>query len=146
MQRHLIKAQELDKLLRFVYLLTNLLCSVANVFVKDAYVLGALLCHPLTTVETLPIALKVYEEIRLHHGNDVIKRSRRNGQLFEFYQADFQDLRNTNVEENDLKAKARLDSLNEAVEKNWEWAWTTSPVDDKEAALALLQKRIGGSA
>ena len=92
-------------------------------------------------METLPITLKIYEEIRLPRGNDVIVRSRRNGQYFELLHSNIQDLRNTNINEDDSDARVRLQNLFRALKENLEWAWTTSPVDDKEAALELLQKR-----
>lgn len=73
-------------------------------------------------------------------------RSRRNGQLFEFSHSDFHDLRNTKIDENDSDAQARLQNLMVVVEDNWKWAWITTPVDDVEASLELLQKRVNEAA
>ena len=58
--------------------------SGAGQAIEDAYVLAALLTHPSVTRESIPRALKIYEKIRLPHGNDVQRRSRENGKLYEF--------------------------------------------------------------
>ena len=71
----------------------------------------------------------------------MIERSRHNGRLFEFIDPEAVDLRNTVVRE-DESSKARLSALAHVIEDNWSWAWTTTPVDDKDAALRLLQQRV----
>lgn len=58
--------------------------SGAGQAVEDAYILAALLSNPLTTLKTLPTALKVYEEVRLPFAKDVLRRTAVNGRLYEF--------------------------------------------------------------
>ena len=60
--------------------------------IEDAYVLAALLTHPLTTVATLPTALKIYESIRLPYANKVKKASRDNGFISMFSDPRFDDV------------------------------------------------------
>ncbi|EIM91630.1 FAD/NAD-P-binding domain-containing protein [Stereum hirsutum FP-91666 SS1] len=44
---------------------------------EDAYLLSRILTHPLTTISTLPTALKIYEHIRLPFANEIVKTARR---------------------------------------------------------------------
>ena len=84
----------------------------------------------------------MYEEIRLPKANDVIRRSRRNGRLYELEEPEFADLRSEVLPQN---WEDRLSSLGDTIVQNWEWAWTTTPVDDLERALKLLQERVSSS-
>lgn len=61
--------------------------SGAGQGIEDAYVLAALLAHPRTTRETLPVALKAYEAIRLPFAIDVQRRSSRSGRLLQLIEA-----------------------------------------------------------
>lgn len=51
---------------------------------KDAFVLGRLLAHPLTSLDSLPAALKAYQDVRLSVTQLVARESYRAGCLLQF--------------------------------------------------------------
>ncbi|KAJ8597700.1 FAD/NAD(P)-binding domain-containing protein [Rhizopogon salebrosus TDB-379] len=51
---------------------------------EDAFVLGRLLAHPLTTLDKVPVALKIYQDIRLPFAQLVARNSDRAGRMFQF--------------------------------------------------------------
>ncbi|THH21151.1 hypothetical protein EW146_g364 [Bondarzewia mesenterica] len=51
---------------------------------EDAYVLGRLLTHPLTTHERIDTALAIYQDIRLEFAKDIVSRTRKVGMMYEF--------------------------------------------------------------
>lgn len=97
--------------------------------------MSALLTHPLTTPATLPTALRVYEQVRLPHANGVMQRSRENGLMYEFNDPRFAAL----AESED---PAALQAVATQIERNWEWAWTTSVEDDVRHAVEMLEKAL----
>ncbi|THH08567.1 hypothetical protein EW145_g2622 [Phellinidium pouzarii] len=125
--------------------MTPHLGSGAGQAIEDAYILSALLAHPLTTLSTLPVALKVYEDVRLPHANDVQRRSAENGHLYEFNDSRFAGLDATlgddDAQLNEVDA-GKLRDLGHAATENWKWAWTTDIEDDRNMAIALLKERI----
>ncbi|PSR73282.1 hypothetical protein PHLCEN_2v10860 [Hermanssonia centrifuga] len=58
--------------------------SGAGQAIEDAYILGSLLGHPSTTLDTLPHALKAYEHVRLPLANNVLTCSRDAGLIYDF--------------------------------------------------------------
>lgn len=77
-------------------------------------------------------ALLAYEAVRLPFGNEVHRRSRLNGRMFDF----------VDEPDSDSLTLADLQALAERVERNWEWAWTTDVEDDKRRALAILEEKL----
>ncbi|KAI5117340.1 hypothetical protein M0805_001945 [Coniferiporia weirii] len=123
--------------------------SGAGQAIEDAYILGVLLAHPLTTLFTLRTTLKVYEEIRLPHGNKVQRLSAEGGRLCEFDDARFSELSAELYGENAKSGSAdagKLWEIGHRVIENWKWAWTTDIEDDRKRAVALLKERVGESA
>ena len=110
--------------------------SGAGQAVEDAYVLGAILANPSTTLATLSTALKVYEEIRLPFANDTQRRSADNFDLFTF-----SDPSLDNATEADM---GRLWDLGFSVVERLKWAWATDVEDDKNRAIELLTERTQG--
>ena len=51
---------------------------------EDAYILARLLTHPLTTRATLSRALQAYNQSRLAFSTDLVLRTRRCDQVYEF--------------------------------------------------------------
>lgn len=51
---------------------------------KDVFVLGRLLAHPLTTLDKVPAALKIYQDVRLPFAQLVARNSDRAGRMFQF--------------------------------------------------------------
>ncbi|KAL1712428.1 hypothetical protein EV715DRAFT_277991 [Schizophyllum commune] len=110
--------------------------SGAGQAVKDAWLLAHLLGDPSVTRDTIPKALRVYDAARRPVAQDVQERSRFNGHLlalnyrgiyFEALQGEAQ--------------RAALIALGEQMQRNWEWAWSTSTdgmVHDSSEALRKL--------
>ena len=103
---------------------------------EDVYILAALLAHPLTTIETVHIALKVYETIRLPHANFVMRQSRRNGLLYEFNSPEFSSI------DTEIESPEQLSDLGPTIIKGWEWAWKTDVEDDKLFAIKLFEEHL----
>ena len=101
---------------------------------EDVYILAALLAHPLTTIETVHIALKVYETIRLPHANFVMRQSRRNGLLYEFNSPEFSSI------DTEIESPEQLSELGPTIIKGWEWAWKTSLEEDVDRAVRMIQR------
>lgn len=120
--------------------------SGAGQAIEDAYILGTLLAHPLTTLSTVKTALKAYEAICLPLGIDIQRRSWLNGKLYEFADPRFASLDldcdiRKGTEQREMVME-RLKAVGRAVVENREWAWTTNIEDDRERAIALFEKWI----
>lgn len=118
--------------------------SGAGQAIEDGYILATLLAHSLTTRETLPDVLKVYEEIRLPFANDILLRSAMNGRIYEFNAPDsivVQDFGKKKLGENDV---GLLWNVGHVICERWKWAWSTTITEDQEKALKMLEERIGG--
>ena len=113
--------------------------SGAGQAAEDAYVLGAILADPSTTLTTLSMALKVYEEIRLPFANDIQRRSMESSDMFTFSDPRFTSL--DNATEADM---GKLWDFGFTVVESWKWAWTTDVEGDKNRAIALLRERTQG--
>lgn len=107
--------------------------SGAGQAIEDAYILGTLLGHALTTLDTLPAALGVYDRVRRPFAELVQRKSRENGMLFTFQRHDVCD-----------NSPATLADLAYSVRTNWEWAWSTSVDGDVERAVRMLESEVGG--
>ncbi|KAH8111716.1 FAD/NAD-binding domain-containing protein [Phellopilus nigrolimitatus] len=118
--------------------------SGAGQAIEDAYILASILAHPLTTLASIPAALKVYETVRLPHANDVQRRSRENGKLYEFADPRFADLNLGGGTISSEPDPQTLWKLGDAIFENWKWAWTTDIEDDRKKAIALLEERVSG--
>ena len=106
--------------------------------------LAGLLAHAKTTRSTLPEALKVYEAVRLPHANDVQRRSRRNGRLFELMTEELGSVPDPvlSLDSEEDENVAKLRQFGDAITENWEWAWKTDVDDDLERALRMLEERV----
>ncbi|KAL5522589.1 hypothetical protein ACEPAG_8606 [Sanghuangporus baumii] len=118
--------------------------SGAGVAIEDAYILGALLAHPLTTLSTLPVALKAYETVCLQHGNDVQRRSRLQGQMYEYTDPRFSSLADRIISDtkecqDDME---ELKALGDAFIANRKWHWETDAHDNLTKAIAILEAEV----
>ena len=98
--------------------------------------MAAVLSHPLTTIDNVHEALDVYEKIRLPFANGVQRKSRLNGKLMEFTDHRFNNLSANEFDE------VTLNNVKEIIYDNWNWAWTTTPEDDRMNALRLLEEKL----
>lgn len=120
--------------------------SGAGQAVEDAYILGSLLGHPLVTLETVPAALKIYEQIRLPHANEVQRRSLRAAWLISFQDprcARFDALDGESTVECTGDDTGRLWEIGHEMVTAWMWAWTTDIEDDRAKAIKLLEEKLG---
>ena len=115
--------------------------------IEDAYILGALLSHPMTTRSTLSIALSTYESFRLPHANAVMERSRINGKLYDFADHRFAELGLREIGGRDgLGCSAgdmdKLRGLGQTLREGWRWAWETEVEADRKHACDHLEERF----
>ncbi|KAG1745182.1 hypothetical protein EDB19DRAFT_1906310 [Suillus lakei] len=59
--------------------------------IEDAFVLGRLLAHPLTTFDNVPAALKAYQDVRLPFAQFVARESERIGYMYNFCSPGYYD-------------------------------------------------------
>ena len=113
--------------------------SGAGQAVEDAYILATVLADPRTTLSTLPVALKVYEEIRLPHANEVMRRSQRSADICTFDDPSSSWLTGASPDELD---PGKLWDVGYDLLENWRWAWATSIDGDQARALQMLHERF----
>ncbi|KAJ7085016.1 hypothetical protein C8R43DRAFT_1051651 [Mycena crocata] len=108
--------------------------SGAGQAIEDAYILATVLGHRATTRETLTRALRIFDEIRRPMATKVSAVSRENGRYFSLAVdgVDFDRYAGPQLWD-------KLQKLNSAVVKNWEWTWTTSVDGSVQDALRLLE-------
>lgn len=119
--------------------------SGAGQAIEDAYVLGSLLGHPSVTLSTLPIALEIYQKIRLPHANDKQRRSAEAALVYSF-----EDPRFAHFDAPGGKATREctgddagsLWEMGHALVDGWKWAWTTSVEDDRLRAMNMLEESL----
>ncbi|KAF8072155.1 hypothetical protein FPV67DRAFT_1748853 [Lyophyllum atratum] len=105
--------------------------SGAGQAIEDAFILATLLGHHLTTLESVPSALAIYDQIRRPVAMEVAQRSLINGRLF--------GLQLPGVPlDNDPE---RLPELGDAIKENWKWTWSTTLDADVKQAVRLLESR-----
>ncbi|RPD61072.1 FAD/NAD(P)-binding domain-containing protein [Lentinus tigrinus ALCF2SS1-7] len=90
--------------------------------IEDAYILGRLLADPYVSLAHIPAALHIYERVRLPFANDILRRGREVGLMYEFNALGYYDGSATTEE----KERAQLNALGEAIRKMWQWQWTES--------------------
>lgn len=127
--------------------MTPFLGAGAGQAVEDAYILAAILAHPLVTLRTLPQALKVYEEIRLSFANEVQKKSAMAGNVVMFHDQRFAHLAAQKNGDRDWEAGRSVDpgklwEVGHAYLELCKWAWITDAEEDKDRAIAQLEKRL----
>ncbi|RDX42130.1 FAD/NAD-P-binding domain-containing protein [Lentinus brumalis] len=102
--------------------------------IEDAYVLGRLLASPHVSLAHIPAVLRIYERVRLPFANDVSRRSREVGLMYEFNAPGYYDGSPTTEEHE----RAQLDTLGEAIGEMWQWQWTESV----DSLWALAEKEL----
>ncbi|KAL1747112.1 hypothetical protein HDZ31DRAFT_32554 [Schizophyllum fasciatum] len=108
--------------------------SGAGQAVEDAWVLSHLIKDPRITRETLPAALRVYDDVRRPFDINVQERSRVDGHLFVLNQ-DWLNFGGS--DEKDLLVRC-----GEGIQRDWEWLWTTSTKDMVRESLEMLEKEL----
>ncbi|KAK0186659.1 salicylate 1-monooxygenase [Armillaria mellea] len=96
--------------------------SGAGQAIEDGYFLATLLGHSLTTRKNIPIALEIYDSVRRPFATDIWKRSLSNARYFTMTHADFQ----WDHGAPEAEVWEKLEGTAIAINKSFEWAWTTS--------------------
>jgi len=88
--------------------------------IEDAYILGRLLAHPLTTLERVHDVLRIYQSVRLSFANTIFERARETGRMCEFNWPGEYDGSDCHDE------REQLEQLGKSIYRNWQWQWRES--------------------
>ncbi|KIJ61691.1 hypothetical protein HYDPIDRAFT_176864 [Hydnomerulius pinastri MD-312] len=104
--------------------------------IEDAFILGRLLSHNLTSKSNIEAALRVYETIRLPFAQDVVQASQNVGRLLTFKSPanDGTYLPHQTVNE--------LDGIRHMIEDEWEWQNSKGSVLEWERAERKLRELL----
>ncbi|KZT01928.1 FAD/NAD(P)-binding domain-containing protein [Laetiporus sulphureus 93-53] len=111
--------------------------SGAGQAAEDAFVLANIIAHPAVTMETLPDALRVYDEIRRPFSQEIVERSRQTGLIYDLVSPALPHI----TEEASASGEIPSEILEEAgrmVVDLTSWLGSTSIMDDRDKALAML--------
>jgi salicylate hydroxylase len=110
--------------------------------IEDAFVLGRLLAHPLTTLDNVLVALKAYQDVRLPFTQFVARESKRTGKMYDFRAPGYYDGTDRGNE------REEMEILKEKIINQWDWVskGEGGPVAEWEKAERQLQEgsRNGG--
>jgi len=104
---------------------------------KDAFLLGRLLAHPLTTLDDVPAALKAYQDVRLPFAQFIARESDRTGHMFDFAMPEYYDGTDKGNEEEELEI------LKEKILGQWNWESEGGPLVEWLEAERKLQESVG---
>ena len=103
---------------------------------QDAWILANLInkaiCQEGSSIRRVA---DVYSATRTSFVNWVTNLSREQGLRYELLGAGFED-----VQEGEAVSAERLTELGRTIERDWEWTWKTSPVDELEKTLSMLDR------
>ncbi|KAG8216148.1 hypothetical protein J3R82DRAFT_8154 [Butyriboletus roseoflavus] len=101
--------------------------------IEDAFVLGRLIAHPLTTLSRLPDALRIYEEIRLPFAHSVASLSLSTGWMYAFMAPGYYDgtRKEGDLDERGISAyeKEGMEALKQEILRRWDF------MDESSGAL-----------
>ncbi|KAG1888349.1 hypothetical protein F4604DRAFT_1092037 [Suillus subluteus] len=83
--------------------------------IKDAFVLGRLLAHSLTTLDNVPVALKAYQDVRLPFTQFVTRESGLTGKMYDFRAPGYYDGIDRGNE------REEMEILKEKIIDHWDW-------------------------
>jgi hypothetical protein len=103
---------------------------------QDAWILANLINKAIRE-EGLNICriADVYTAARTSFVNSVTSLSREQGLRYELLGAEFES-----VQEGEAVSAEKLAALGRTIERDWEWTWKTSPCDDLQKALTILDQ------
>jgi len=113
-----------------VHAMTTHASAGAGQAMEDAYILGRLLADEMTGKNIVADALKIYQDIRLAVGRNIVAVSRDVGMMYEFNGPDYDGV--------DREDRDAIKRWGETLYKKWSFQWTGSPEDDWQRARALL--------
>ncbi|EGO23290.1 hypothetical protein SERLADRAFT_440027 [Serpula lacrymans var. lacrymans S7.9] len=101
--------------------------------IEDAFILGRLLSHNLTTLCNLPDVLRIYQDIRLPAVTHISQSAAITGYMYDFMAPGYYDGEDRSDEDG-------LEQLKDAINKNWEWLGQTGSMDDWADAERRLKE------
>ena len=120
--------------------------SGAGQAIEDAYIMGSLLGHPAVTSDKIPIALEIYEQVRLPFAIEVQRRSAQAAWIGSFQDpltAQFDAPGGEATVECTGEDVGQLWNVGHQVADNWKWTWTTNAEDDRVRAMKILFEKLG---
>ncbi|KIJ63596.1 hypothetical protein HYDPIDRAFT_92068 [Hydnomerulius pinastri MD-312] len=113
--------------------------------IEDAFVLGRLLAHPLTTLSRVQDALSIYQDIRLPFSTSVASNSFEMGWLYIFMDPGHYDgtRQEGDLDERGISAheRAGMEKLKQTMLEKWEWMEKGGAIEEwGEAELRLKEK------
>lgn len=116
--------------------MTPYLGAGAGQAIEDAFVLGRLLAHPITTLDNVPAALKAYQDVRLPFTQFVARESKHTGNMYNFCAPGYYDGTNRGTEREEMVI------LREKILDQWDWQGKGegSAVAEWERAKRQLQE------
>lgn len=104
--------------------------------IEDAFVLGRLLAHPLTTLSNVPAALKAYQDVRLPFVQLIARRSERHGHMLQFCLPGYYDGTDRG------NTREEMEILKENILDQWDWEGEGSAVAEWVRAESQLQEDL----
>lgn len=120
---------------------TVALIITLNIHYQDAIFLANLLNTPSVTTHEIPHVLAVYDAVRRPFDQEAARLSRISGSYFMFSHPDFCD-RVYDENASGAQQEEILRQMGEALDKNWEWVWTTSFDECMEAGIRMLEEMM----
>ncbi|KAH7928890.1 FAD/NAD(P)-binding domain-containing protein [Leucogyrophana mollusca] len=104
--------------------------------IEDAFVLGHLIAHELTTVDNLSTALRIYQDIRLPFSSSVARESWKTGFMYDFLAPGYFNGVDRSREEEELEC------LQQAIRKQWEWQVGDASIEEWIEAERRLKESV----
>ncbi|KAH7915880.1 hypothetical protein BJ138DRAFT_1109221 [Hygrophoropsis aurantiaca] len=104
--------------------------------IEDAFVLGRLLAHDLTTLSNIPTALRIYQDIRLPFATFVARESFKTGYMTNFLAPGYFDGIDLSNEKEDLER------LHQALLKQWAWQVRDGSIEEWVEAEKQLKESV----
>ncbi|KAF9238917.1 hypothetical protein BU15DRAFT_62188 [Melanogaster broomeanus] len=127
--------------------MTPHLGSGAGQAIEDAFVLGRLLAHRLTTLASVPDVLHIYQDVRLPFGSSVASNSFATGLMFMFMAPGYYDgtRKKEDLDDRGVSAfeKDGMDKLRQAIVKQWDWMEIGGPLEEWKEAEERLRDKLG---
>ncbi|KIJ63563.1 hypothetical protein HYDPIDRAFT_155688, partial [Hydnomerulius pinastri MD-312] len=113
--------------------------------IEDAFVLGRLIAHPLTTLSRVPDALRIYQDIRLPHSTSVASKSLETGWITMFMHPEHYDgvRKQDDLDERGISAYERdgMEKMRQTMLKAWEWRERGGAVEEWRDAESRLKEK-----
>ena len=90
------------------------------------------------TVETLPAALRIYDTLRRPFSQDVLRRSRMNGLLYQLNTLGWEEVTSEQSASGGFPFE-RLAEIGQALRRQFDWSLTTSIMQERQQAIEMAK-------